>query len=251
MIIYKATNKKNGKIYVGQTVLTLEERKKSHIKTSKLKDITNHFPLAIRKYGIEGFVFEQIDSAETIDELNAKEQKWIEELDTFTNGYNLTTGGNQGGHLSNITKYRLSKKSKDRYKISRHPFMGKKHSEETKMKLSKSKMGIKRGPFTKEHSDNMSKSQKGISKPHSIEWCENQRSKMTGRKHSEESKQKRRDKASCLKIFSPETGKTYNSIVEAALEHGISRGNLSLLVNGKINFLRDKNTGQKLTFKKV
>ena len=32
MIIYKYTNKLNGKIYIGQTVRTLEERLKEHIR---------------------------------------------------------------------------------------------------------------------------------------------------------------------------------------------------------------------------
>ena len=35
MLIYKITNTVNGKIYVGQTVRTLEERKWQHINTAK------------------------------------------------------------------------------------------------------------------------------------------------------------------------------------------------------------------------
>lgn len=35
MIIYKATNLVNGKIYIGKTKKSLEARKKEHLKTSK------------------------------------------------------------------------------------------------------------------------------------------------------------------------------------------------------------------------
>lgn len=252
MIIYRATNKINGMIYIGQTVLTLKERKKSHLDASRLKNQTAYFPLAVRKYGLDSFLWEEIDSAENMEELNSKEQKWIKELNSVKpNGYNLTSGGRQGGHLSDYTKELLSKLNKERYKTSPHPFTGRKHSEDTKEKISKARTGLKQGPHSPEHREKIGKSQKGIPKPHSPEWCENQRNKMTGRKHSEESKRKRRDQGKCCKIYSPETGMTYGSIKKAALEHGISRGNLSLLINGKLNFLRDKKTGQKLTFRKI
>jgi group I intron endonuclease len=252
MIIYKATNKITGKVYVGQTVLTLKKRIKSHLDASRRKDQTIYFSLSLRKYGIENFIFEQIDSAESVDELNDKEQKWIKDLNTLApNGYNLTTGGNQGGSPSNSTRIRMSKKQKDRFKNTPHPFTGREHSEETREKISKSSLGKKRSPFTEQHRENMSKAQKGISKPHSKEWCKNQSRKMTGRKHSEESKQKRRDGRKCKKIFSPETGKIYDSIVKAAKEHGIFPGNIHKLMHKKINFLRDKKTGQKLTFRRI
>lgn len=49
MLIYKATNNINGKIYIGQTTKTLEERKKYHKRDSKRID--NLFYRAIRKCG--------------------------------------------------------------------------------------------------------------------------------------------------------------------------------------------------------
>jgi len=39
-IIYKVTNKSNGKVYIGQTVQGLKQRKNKHIYTSK-RQITN------------------------------------------------------------------------------------------------------------------------------------------------------------------------------------------------------------------
>lgn len=49
MLIYKATNKINGKIYIGQTHKSLEERKMCHKHDSK--NIDTYFYRAIRKYG--------------------------------------------------------------------------------------------------------------------------------------------------------------------------------------------------------
>jgi hypothetical protein len=93
VIIYKATNKENGKIYVGQTVQPLHLRQLDHRKKSRDKRCKVGFPAAVRKYGWDAFSWEVIDTAETIEELNDKEIYWISHLDTYHNGYNLTKGG--------------------------------------------------------------------------------------------------------------------------------------------------------------
>jgi predicted GIY-YIG superfamily endonuclease len=49
-IVYKLTNKLNGKVYVGQTKNTVERRVRSHVKTKR-----SLIGKAIRKYGIESF----------------------------------------------------------------------------------------------------------------------------------------------------------------------------------------------------
>ena len=48
MIIYKAVNKLNGKIYIGQTQHTLDERKSQHIKKAH-SGVRTHFYDAIRE----------------------------------------------------------------------------------------------------------------------------------------------------------------------------------------------------------
>lgn len=91
MIVYLATNKVNGKQYVGQTIRPLLERWKDHCRVVD----NNYFHNAIRKYGAENFSLEIIDQAETLEELDRKEMYWIEELGTlYPNGYNLKEGGN-------------------------------------------------------------------------------------------------------------------------------------------------------------
>ena len=74
MFIYKITNTKNNKVYIGQTIRPIQERFKRH-KTDALNNILDtHFARAIRYYGEDAFIIEQIDTAETQEELNQKEQ---------------------------------------------------------------------------------------------------------------------------------------------------------------------------------
>ena len=54
MIIYKTTNNINKKVYIGQTVKSLDKRKKTHLyKSTNASD--NYLYRAIRKYGENNF----------------------------------------------------------------------------------------------------------------------------------------------------------------------------------------------------
>lgn len=103
MIIYKATNKVNNKIYIGQTIMSIEARNRTR-KYGKSK-----FDYAYRKYGEDGFDWEIIDTATSLEELNEKESYWIEKLDS-TNpliGYNLKGGGGNA-FLTDEVKKKIS-----------------------------------------------------------------------------------------------------------------------------------------------
>lgn len=97
MIIYKATNKINGKIYIGQTVMTLEKRRNQHERAYKYKNTKNNvFARAINKYGKENFEWEVIDTGISIEDLNNKESYWISYYNSTTNsglGYNMRANG--------------------------------------------------------------------------------------------------------------------------------------------------------------
>lgn len=96
MIIYEAVNKKNGKRYIGQTIHTLNERKRQHNNSTKYNNSGCHyFKRALIKYGIDSFEWKVIDSANTTEELDLKESFWIEFFKTTEpiNGYNLKGGG--------------------------------------------------------------------------------------------------------------------------------------------------------------
>lgn len=93
MYIYKVTNKINGKVYIGQTIKTIEERWRQHQNAALKHDCQTHFARALRKYGIENFTIEQIDSVTSRNELDEKEIYWIQYYNSFKDGYNSTRGG--------------------------------------------------------------------------------------------------------------------------------------------------------------
>src|ERR1017187_3973629 len=102
MIIYKVTNLINNKIYIGQTIQNLIKRWACHCSKG------NILFSAIKKYGKENFIIEQIDSALSIEELNEKEVYWIKELNCIApNGYNLRLGGESGGKHSEETRKKI------------------------------------------------------------------------------------------------------------------------------------------------
>lgn len=102
MYIYKITNKINNKIYIGQTTKTINLRWQRHC-TDALNNRTNtKFARAIRKYGKDNFIVEQIDTANNKDELNQKEIYWINYYNSIIEGYNSVDGGGD----SNTYKYK-------------------------------------------------------------------------------------------------------------------------------------------------
>lgn len=91
--IYKITNKLNGKIYIGKTLSTIEDRWKEHLKESQ-KERSSKRPLydAIQKYGKENFYVEEVEECD-YKILSEREIYWIEYYNSYHNGYNATLGG--------------------------------------------------------------------------------------------------------------------------------------------------------------
>lgn len=90
MYIYKITNIQNNKVYIGQTIRPIKDRFHRHLNDAINNILDTHFARAIRKYGKENFIIEQIDQAQTQDELNKKEQYWIQYYNSVNEGYNET-----------------------------------------------------------------------------------------------------------------------------------------------------------------
>ena len=86
-IIYKVTNKLDGKNYIGQTRFSVKKRFKEHARADSL------LGKAIRKDGIENFIAEVIEECETRRELDEREIYWIKQLGCLApNGYNQHPG---------------------------------------------------------------------------------------------------------------------------------------------------------------
>jgi group I intron endonuclease len=113
MIIYKLTNKINGKVYIGQTVQELEKRFKAHYKHKANTYIKN----AILYYGVDNFEREVIDTATNIEELNEKEAYWIFYYHSTDRqkGYNRESGG-KNYTVNDETRKLMSEAHKRRYK---------------------------------------------------------------------------------------------------------------------------------------
>lgn len=143
MLVYKITNKINGKAYIGQTRGSLRVRWLQHIKLrSKCSALKN----ALKKYGVDNFVIEEIALAINEDQLAELESKYIKEFNTLSPaGYNLTTGGEGARHSEeSIRKLSESKLG------AKNPSFGKKQSEETKAKRSAALKGRKRPQWVKD-----------------------------------------------------------------------------------------------------
>lgn len=92
--IYKIINDINTKVYIGKTIRPLKMRWKEHKTNLKRQDC----PLyrAFQKYGIEHFSIEAIEENIPDDLINSREIFWINQYNSYKNGYNATPGGDGG-----------------------------------------------------------------------------------------------------------------------------------------------------------
>ncbi len=121
MLIYKITNRANGKVYIGQTSLPLEKRWATHVSKAKRRSELGHLHLygAIRKYGPEAFdrkvlcevPDESVDFCETV--FIAACQSFPPELGC---GYNMTEGGHGTGRGKNHPRFGKHQSRKSREK---------------------------------------------------------------------------------------------------------------------------------------
>lgn len=175
--IYCATCLTTGKLYFGQTIRLVEERWERHIQESR-SGSNYKFHRAIRKYGEENFLVEEIltVSASTRESLKRKldfiEIRLIRKFDTFRNGYNMTLGGEgQFGRIfSEESRRKMSESAKkrctDKFRKEKSMLMNKLRENKSFVKKQctaskiallnpevQKKLGIgRRGkPFSKEH----------------------------------------------------------------------------------------------------
>lgn len=115
--IYKIYNTINNKVYIGVTTRTIEERFKEHKYRIEERN-SIHLYQAMKKYGVNYFHIELIDTATSQEEMFEKEKYYIQQYDSYYNGYNLTFGGEGGLKLNLdeqhiITEYLNGKSSEE------------------------------------------------------------------------------------------------------------------------------------------
>jgi group I intron endonuclease len=84
--IYKITNKKTGKVYIGQSDNV--ERRLSEHKQKRTQTIDNY----INVLGVENFDFEILEEC-NLEDLELKEREYIKEYNSQIEGYNIQEGG--------------------------------------------------------------------------------------------------------------------------------------------------------------
>lgn len=129
MIIYKTINKINNKIYIGKDT----KNNPNYYGSGVLINI------AIKKYGKENFTKEILQECFTIEELNNAEIYWITKLKSTDKkiGYNISTGGDGGDVFTyNPNKEEYRKKLSKSCSGELNGMYGKKHTDETKKKIS-------------------------------------------------------------------------------------------------------------------
>lgn len=103
-LIYKHTNKINGKSYIGLTSYTIEKRWKEHVRDAISYDSPYHFHRAIRKYPLDIWEHSVVcDSILTFEDAKNLECHYVDLYDTYNNGYNSTKGGDGTNGFSPIS----------------------------------------------------------------------------------------------------------------------------------------------------
>lgn len=156
--IYCIENLINGKKYIGQSIDINSRWKKHKSELNNHKHFNEYLQKSWDKYGPSNFVFYVLENCD-IDQLDEKENYYIGFYNTLDRdeGYNLMSGGTFGRKYSEESSMKKSKS-----------LMGHTVSEETREKISKNHAdvtGNKNGMYGKRHTEEsklkVSKANKG------------------------------------------------------------------------------------------
>lgn len=168
-LIYQITNKINGKIYIGKHIT--DDKNDGYMGSGKYLKASQHY------HGIENFEKTILFECSSEDEMNAKEREIVnEDFIKRDDTYNIALGGDGGWyHLHScgarkggIAAQRIAKekginlfsrwfhslseqerveyvRTHNTLKSFRYDWLGRKHSEETKKKISLSSIGKHNG----------------------------------------------------------------------------------------------------------
>lgn len=99
--IYRMTNRLNGKVRIGWTSLSVQQRFDLHwsnaVASKRNGEKLTHFVSSILKHGKDAYDIEWIYSSTSLDEIIRAETHFILEHDSYHNGYNDSEGGEGAG----------------------------------------------------------------------------------------------------------------------------------------------------------
>ena len=232
--IYKIQNIINGKIYIGSSK-NIYHRKEQHYSDLKNQKHTNcYLQKAFNKYGFNNFVFDIVEKVDNQDYLLEREQYWLDYYKSYERdkGYNIEPCAIRPV-FSEETRLKL-----------RLANLGKKHTQETKEKLSKINKGVKKEQTSKALKQYY-KIHKGTmyGKKHTIEakikMSLAKKNKPSPKKdkplNSEQLKKLREKSSKCKKIVCFENLNCYISQTQASEMLGISNKHIGDVCKGRRN----------------
>jgi group I intron endonuclease len=166
--IYRATNSISGKVYIGFTSGPLKGRMTTHKHNCFTRLYKNKFYDAIRSYGWDQFIWDEIYvakesvKAQQSHTLKVMEDYFIHEYDSLNNGYNIAPGGggfpdtngaNNGMFNKNHTEESITLMKQNRAGKTagaKNPMWGVKRTEEW---LDENQRGENHPLWGKNHSD--------------------------------------------------------------------------------------------------
>lgn len=216
--IYLLVDTRNGKKYVGKHNGEKSEYWASGLLVNKIA----------KKYGKNIFDRTILEDNISNELLNEKEKFYIKEHNSFVEGYNLSLGGDGGGHWI-LTK---SKEEIKRIaKIKSEKLKNRVFSDET---INKMKESGKKKIITQQHKDNISK---GVKLRGGIPHTQKTKNKLSeirkGIKNPEHSNFMKENNPNYRKVLIDNV--EYKSIVDASNTLGISYSTIKYRLNNKNN----------------
>jgi len=252
-IVYKRTNKINGMFYIGAH--STDDLNDGYMGSGK------RFKYALKKYGIDNFKSEILHDVENAELMFFIEQLIVdEEFLKRKDVYNIYPGGT-GGCPSGENHPLFGKKhTEESKKKMSEAANGRKLLEETKKKISVGNKGLIKKPCSIETKSKISNSNKGKIPwnkgiPHSSESIKKMSDRKKGKKASLETKRKMSDirKGSnnprARKIICITTGEIFNSVKDASIFMKLNSGNICACCKEKLNYTGALPDGTKLVWR--
>lgn len=216
--IYAVIHEKSGMAYIGQSVNNIRDRVASHFSDAfnKKKTIYNtRFSEAIRRFGIESFSVWELSRHYSQEDLDRAEIDAIKKYRTnLSCGFNSESGGKRNYVYSQVTVEKMSASRMG----PKNPRYGKEVSAKTRKLIGDATRGEKSAWYGKKHTK---EELRKISESNRKYYSE----------HPERAAAiaaRRRRKIICL-----DTGKIYDSMTDAAIEHKTTVAKLCCVCKGK------------------